>query len=315
MSSPVPDNIDPSPAIFVPAYPFSNAARADTILRSSDCTDFYVHRAILSLVSPVFETMFRLPQPESAPAVPVINMQESSASLDRALRFFYPAAQPMVATLDELKEVIEILVSKYDMECVVPTVKQHLDKYRSSDPLAVYTIAVAYRWEDVALAAAKESLKHSLRNLSADASPSLDGLTAIAYHNLLQYHYRCGEAARSTTIVLPAGSLAGGLRPCNTHPTAPMDFSDYTSNVAGWFADYLKDIGGLLAVTPSASIREQSSFYDALANAKCTSCGAFDAYLRFLTVTWPAQLEAEIDKVSSTLQGIAARTLTTLSTG
>ncbi|KAF7359669.1 hypothetical protein MVEN_00691100 [Mycena venus] len=298
MSSPVPGNIGPNPSIFVPIYPFSNAAGADTILRSSDGADFYVHRAILSLVSPVFETMFHIPQPESAPAVPVIDVSESSGALNRALSFFYPAAHANVATVEELKEVIGILVSKYDMQCVIPTVKLHLEKYRSSDPLAVYAIAAAYGWEDIALAAAKESLKHPLRNLSADAPPSLDGLTAAAYHNLLQYHYRCGEAARLTTIVLPADSLAGGLlRVCNTHPTAPIRFSDSTRTVAGWFADYLKDMGSLLAVTPSASIHEQSSFYDALANAKCTSCGAFDTYFRFLTVVWPAQLKAEIDKV------------------
>ncbi|KAJ7739358.1 hypothetical protein B0H16DRAFT_1729451 [Mycena metata] len=85
-------DISPGPALFLAQYPFANAPGADTILRSADGVDFYVHRAILSLVSPVFEMMFQLPQPDDAPAVPVIDVQELSAVLDRVLRFFYPGA-------------------------------------------------------------------------------------------------------------------------------------------------------------------------------------------------------------------------------
>ncbi|KAJ7089128.1 hypothetical protein C8R44DRAFT_540232, partial [Mycena epipterygia] len=182
-------------------YPFANAAGADAILRSSDGVDFYVHRTILSLVSPVFETMFQLPQPESSPAVPAIDMQESSATLDLVLRFFYPGAHPYVETLEELQELIDVLM-KYDMQCVVPVMKHHLEKYHSSRPLAVCAIAVRHRWEDVAVAAARESLKHTIRVFLTDAPTELEGVTAVAYHNLLQYHSRCGEAARSTTASL-----------------------------------------------------------------------------------------------------------------
>ncbi|KAJ6562630.1 hypothetical protein B0H19DRAFT_101052 [Mycena capillaripes] len=172
MLSPVPDSIDPKPSPFVVTHPFAKGAGADAILRSSDGMDFYVHRAILSLVSPVFETMFSLPQAESSPAVPTIDLQEGSATLDRALRFFYPAAQPNVDTLEELQEVIEFLM-KYDMQSVVPMVKKHLEKYHSSRPLAVYAIALRHRWKDVAVAAAKESLKHNLRVLLMNAPRSL----------------------------------------------------------------------------------------------------------------------------------------------
>ncbi|KAJ6491647.1 hypothetical protein C8R47DRAFT_955073, partial [Mycena vitilis] len=77
------------PAIFVPAFPFVNAPGADAILQSSDGADFYVHRHILALVSPIFRDMFTLPQPESTAAIPSIPLQEDSVVLDRALRFFY----------------------------------------------------------------------------------------------------------------------------------------------------------------------------------------------------------------------------------
>ncbi|KAJ6530566.1 hypothetical protein B0H19DRAFT_1273575 [Mycena capillaripes] len=82
-----------------------------------------VHRAILAFVSPVFRDMFALPQPATEPEIPVISVQENSSVLDRALRFFYPGEQPAIGTLDELREVIEVLISKYDVQCVISAVK------------------------------------------------------------------------------------------------------------------------------------------------------------------------------------------------
>jgi hypothetical protein len=64
-------------------------------------------------------------------------MHEDAIPLDRALRFFYPATQPLVATLDELQESIEILISKFDMQCLIPSAKQHLERYIVSQPLGV----------------------------------------------------------------------------------------------------------------------------------------------------------------------------------
>ncbi|KAJ7125953.1 hypothetical protein C8R44DRAFT_913129 [Mycena epipterygia] len=169
----------PSPPAFVLEPPFTNTPSADTILRSSDGVDFYVHRTILSLMSPVFETMFTLPQSQGAPVIPVIDLGELSAVLDRALRFFYPATQPTYATLDELRDIIEILVSKYDMRSLIPVVKQHLERYLVTQPLAVYAVALRYRWEDLGKAAAKESLKRPLRVPNTAAPSELNRITAV----------------------------------------------------------------------------------------------------------------------------------------
>ncbi|KAJ7688562.1 hypothetical protein B0H17DRAFT_1135535 [Mycena rosella] len=214
MSSPVPEYIASNPSSLVPIHPFVKAAGADATLRSFDGADFYVHRTILSLPSPA----------ESSPAVPIIDLQEGSAALDRALRLFYPGTYPNIETLDKLREVIEVLM-KYDMQREVPVVKQHLEKHHSSRPLAVYAIAFRHRWKDVAVAAARESLKHALRMLLADAPPELEGVTAVAYHNLLQYHSRCGEATRSTTTSLKWFLWPATLEHCSCKKT-PVIFSD-----------------------------------------------------------------------------------------
>ncbi|KAJ6480602.1 hypothetical protein C8R47DRAFT_1074337 [Mycena vitilis] len=62
--------------------------------------------------------------------------------------------------------------------------------------LAVYSAAVKLGWRDVAVVAAKESLKQPLRSLNKEESPWLNGMTAVAYHRLLHYHFLCGQAAR-----------------------------------------------------------------------------------------------------------------------
>ncbi|KAJ7511219.1 hypothetical protein B0H11DRAFT_1954421 [Mycena galericulata] len=297
MSSPAPNNIDSNPSPFVPTQPFTKTAGADTILRSSDGADFYIHRVILSLVSPVFETMFSLPQAELSPAVPIIDVQEGSATLDRALRFFYPGTQPNVATLEELQDVIEVLM-KYDMQCVVPMVKQHLEKYHLSRPLAVYSIASRHRWKDVAVAAARESLKHALRTLLSDAPPELEGVTAVAYHNLLQYHSRCGEAARWTTKSLKWFLWPTILKYCRCNKSEILVmFSDHEGyEVPVWFSEYLTDVGGLLYMRPGSNVREIGTFYTALGEEKCGNCQQFN-FTSFATSDLPAQLKAEIDKI------------------
>jgi hypothetical protein len=128
----------------ISALPFSDAPGVDVPMAQTSTSN--VHRlAILVLVSPVFRDMFTLPQPESSPSIPSVAVQEASAFFNRALRFFYPGAQPVVGTLDELREI-----SKYDIQhqCVVPTTKVHLEMYLTTQPVAVYAIAFNHEWKE-----------------------------------------------------------------------------------------------------------------------------------------------------------------------
>lgn len=49
------------PVLTIASPPFDDP-EADIILRSSDNVDFHVYKFLLSLVSPVFKSMFALPQ-------------------------------------------------------------------------------------------------------------------------------------------------------------------------------------------------------------------------------------------------------------
>ncbi|KAJ7142751.1 hypothetical protein C8R44DRAFT_603585, partial [Mycena epipterygia] len=233
---------------------------ADAILQSSDGADFHVCKAILSLVSPVFQTMFTLPQPESPPIVPVIPLQEDSTILDRSLRFFYPGAQPTVATLQELRQIIEVLISKYDMQSIVPTAKQHLERYISTQPVASYAVAITHQWKDLAMLAAKESLKLPLRVPDKEASEELHHIPDAAYHNLLHYHYLCGIAAKGVTeslrwVPVPNDYIWFSCTNCTRHSLSWYLLDGVAHLVRSWLIEYLKAVGELVMESPGTDIR------------------------------------------------------------
>ncbi|KAJ7751349.1 hypothetical protein B0H16DRAFT_1887517 [Mycena metata] len=306
MSDPTPDipSAEPPPVeSFTPTFPFVNVPGHDTILRSSDGVDFHVHRIILGLVSPVFETMFQLPQPESSPTIPVIDVEEKAAVLDRMLRLFYPATRPTFATLDELRETINVVVSKYDMQAVVPTIEQELQKFVGTHPVSVYALAVTYQWKDVARAAAKESLRHAIRTPPAETTPGLDDLSAAAYQRLLRYHYLCGLKGKSTVDGLwwvPTGLVWSTCTTCAGHELNWYLADGQPYPVRKWFTDFLAQMGDILLVTPAANILESKSMYDALKKAsQCATCRTlvFEQLKDFVVNHWMPKLATLIDAV------------------
>jgi hypothetical protein len=87
-------------------------------------------------------------------------MAESAVVLDRMLRLWYPGAEPAaIDTLDELKDVLDISISKYDVQSVCHTAKACLPQYLETQPVSVFAIACTHGWKDLARAAARESLK------------------------------------------------------------------------------------------------------------------------------------------------------------
>ncbi|KAJ7065865.1 hypothetical protein C8F01DRAFT_1021140 [Mycena amicta] len=204
MSSPS----DEAPAPARTRSPFFCDPKADVILVSSDQVEFHLHQLVLSLVSPVFRDMFSLPQGEiaesSSDGLPEVQISESSAVLQRFLRFWYPGADLAAipfTTISELAEVLELIVLKYDIHTLIPVSKMQLERLSVADPLAGFPVAVRYGWKDIALKAAKESLRVDLRT----AAYSMHRLQwtqvpATALLALLEYHQRCSEAVTTVGI-------------------------------------------------------------------------------------------------------------------
>ncbi|EPT03023.1 hypothetical protein FOMPIDRAFT_18074, partial [Fomitopsis schrenkii] len=175
-------------------HPFTKDS-ADVVLRSSDGSDFRVHKLVLSEASCVFEGMFSLPQSSDTsdrqtPGAVVV-VPESSRTLDLLLRHCYPMSRP---TLTDLQEVITLLESmkKYAMDDTAEEVRNVLLQDRFSrtieDAFAVY--AAIWRLE------IKQSLGISARatfrfRLPTFASPILQSMSPASIFALLEFRGRC----------------------------------------------------------------------------------------------------------------------------
>ncbi|EIW79747.1 hypothetical protein CONPUDRAFT_83062, partial [Coniophora puteana RWD-64-598 SS2] len=172
---------------------------ADVIFRTFDNVDFRVFKAVLSLASPVFKAMFTLPQPVSAepPAeAPVVPISEMAEAFEPLLLICYPATPPVVEALRDVRVLLEV-ARKYDIACAVQFAANQLisPRFLETNPVGVYCIAACYGLESVARAAALQTL-----NIPSFGRPSayveeMELVPMSTYHRLLDYHYRCGQAA------------------------------------------------------------------------------------------------------------------------
>lgn len=179
-----------------PRQPISAAAPfdrkdADVILSSSDNVHFRVHRAILMIASPFFDSMFRLPQPPDArDDIPVVHVTEDSYTLDVLLRMCYPVARPAM-TLGLISSALEA-ANKYDMCIVKASLKEDLRHYISSYPLRVFVVACRLEDESIATAAAAELERVTGPNDLPPFADVFGELPAGCYHRLLQYLKKTG---------------------------------------------------------------------------------------------------------------------------
>ena len=78
----------------------------DVILRSADGHCFCVVKAILTIASPFFQSLFSLPQPKDQSDVPTVLVSEDGRTLDILLRFCYPVKSPVVDDLGSAEKEI-----------------------------------------------------------------------------------------------------------------------------------------------------------------------------------------------------------------
>lgn len=76
-------------------HDFDKSPTADIVLRSGgpDVVEFRAHRNILSIASPIFDTMFSLPQPGAEKTLPACDLSEDSNTLQALLKFVYPVEE------------------------------------------------------------------------------------------------------------------------------------------------------------------------------------------------------------------------------
>jgi len=191
-----PDGHDKPTARTAPS-PFDDP-KADLIIRSSDNTHFYVHKSLLSIVSPVFEGMLTLPGGTSQEVYDdrlCLPVSDDSHHLLCLLSWCDPRCKRPSPSLDDLTMTLEV-ASKYGMSSIVAHAQSDLSALDSveSEPLKVFAIAIRFRLDKVAQKAAQVILRVPLAR--CHNSPQLKHISAFAVQNLHNYHYKCKIAVR-----------------------------------------------------------------------------------------------------------------------
>ncbi|KAI0744119.1 hypothetical protein C8Q80DRAFT_879994 [Daedaleopsis nitida] len=172
-------------------------ADADIILRSSDGSTFRVHKLVLKIASAGFAGMFTLPDATTG-ALPVVDLTEDAASLEKLLRRCYPVARPPLTTLADILTVLAA-AEKYCMGHVVSMLEPDLFGLLRSGglaPLRAYALAFLHKLPQLAREAARLLIRdpnylHHPYNMPAE----LKDIPASAVYALTTYHTQCVAAA------------------------------------------------------------------------------------------------------------------------
>lgn len=181
--------------------PFDRAS-GDIIIRTSDDVDFRVHKDILSIASPWFESTLSLDKPPPSDATTSntapIAISEDSPTFDALLRLVYPVADPpLTANLTLVEDILQAAI-KYEMEEAITLCLTALRTYLYAQPLAVFSIACRLHVEEMAKLAAEtwkkqqrweSSSSAAFKSTMAGASytPEMGDLSAGAYFRLLDF--------------------------------------------------------------------------------------------------------------------------------
>ncbi|PCH36287.1 hypothetical protein WOLCODRAFT_140317 [Wolfiporia cocos MD-104 SS10] len=306
---------DGTPQITNASAPF-NKSTADVVLRSSDSVDFRVHKTILAEASPVFESMFGLPQPSSGEAksscldelkddLPVIEVEESSLTLDTVLRFCYPLPQPTIGDVDLLQSLLRAVL-KYDMDGILEAVRPQMRQLAEKHALQLYSIALRLGLEEEARYAAKCSLSLDIRNDQYVAE--LEDITGGDYFRLLDYHKKCSVAAGRVSYIFDWIKsthwvwFTGHPSPGRNDQCSLLTISVLASlrSVAVWWQEHMSSLGRVTDFRPCGSAVLQAGTNSTVIQAlKCPVCRlkALPDLIGFTEL-----YAAEVDRVTSEVQ-------------
>ncbi len=266
--------------------PFDDS-RAAIILRTKDNVDFRVSKFILSLISPVFTSKFTTAQPashdqKSTDALPVITVTEDSKTLDDALRHCYPTRSPEISGIQEAQVLLDF-AQKYEIDALEHTLTHYLMSAIETDLVMAFALAIKYKYENVALAAARASLRLPISDLIS-TEPSSIGLDT--YQMLIRYHVACGAAASAVALErkwFPSGNKLFSMETvskdqvfscCTTRDfvyAPPASFSSKTIRTAPRYLwSYLHRSTVVLAHQPNAAAVTGKDFV--LKDVDCFCC-------------------------------------------
>ncbi|KAI9062823.1 hypothetical protein FKP32DRAFT_1592775 [Trametes sanguinea] len=185
-----------------------NEESADVVFRSSDGVEFWLHKIILSLASPVFKGMFSLPRDPDA-GRETVEVTEVASTMEDLLRFCYPMRPPELPQLDRLSDALHAAM-KYEMSFLVSQLKTRLRNFIESDAMRVYCIAYKYEDAELAQSAAERLLQQPRLFDLLNPPPEFSQLPIIALAKLMAYRKQCAVAA--ATVLMDDGWMMTGFR-------------------------------------------------------------------------------------------------------
>ncbi|KAI0794269.1 hypothetical protein C8Q74DRAFT_566544 [Fomes fomentarius] len=254
----------------------------DIVLHTSDGVLFRVFRWILEDSSPVFSTIFALPQPhpsmttthafaesdgaDSEIRTAIIAIEEPSHILDVLLRLCYPFPErPSIASFDEAKPLF-VAAHKYEMSRIVPVLIEAATLHLKADPLRAYAFAVRLRMDALARAAAREYISTDVTTYPP--IEELEDITAGDYQRLLAYRQECVVALSSLNARwVPDGTSESRWRWRTCYSCKPG------KSISGWYQEHWNRIAAILRTAPgSDAIKSLERIDETVYVIECDKC-------------------------------------------
>ncbi|KAI0738449.1 hypothetical protein C8Q80DRAFT_1275452 [Daedaleopsis nitida] len=225
----------------VAPYPF-DLAEAEVVLVTSDSVEFRVFQQILALCSPVLSARAK-DLPPSAPST--IDVSEHSRIFSILLQLSYPTAEPRLEDLLDISAALAA-AEKYEMQRASQVLRAVLASRRDSpseDSTTLYAIASRFGMRELAVAAAKRTLRTEIMRASASIS-DLDalGVSAGCFYRLLDYHRRCRAAVRSIFNFDNSGDWIDYEMSTQLHSCCRSAFGS-APRTPCWFNVYMQRVG------------------------------------------------------------------------
>lgn len=260
-----------------------DTAHADIIIRSSDGKDFPMYRVDLARSSPVFETMFSLPQPDTSDpqsslenGLPVVDLAESADVLQVLLRFYLPRPPP---ALNDLAMVVHVLEGgrKYELVAAQDASIRMLEATAEREPLRVYAIACHFGLEPLARRAALACLRMPLAQLVDTHVDELQCVSGEEFRRMVRYRTDCAHAVAGLGCLSPTeytSFVSAARHNIFICRCTPGDYIGPTRSMSStWWNNYRKGLREKLnTCTWEGTVRSQDAMQAFLGSGACQPC-------------------------------------------
>ena len=300
----------PSPSSFDSRY-------ADVILRSSDGTDFRMLKVDLIRSSPVFESMFSLPQPTDAESadeqkdgLPVVALAEPADVLGVVLRCCMPGVHPLLDDLCLAYRVAEA-ARKYDIEVALQASREVLCRCAQQEPVRVYAVACCLHLEKEARLAARHTLRQPVSAILSCEAEELGHINGHELRRLLNYRESCrdGVLTHFKSYHVWTSGLAQQVRVweracCGSRVNYVTNVFGHSMPVQSWWEQYMrKTLEKLRESVDDAVVSTEDAFSLFLRGSPCQACQVLAAsHMTAFTCKMAREISDQISKVRASLR-------------